>query len=82
MSGALDAQALGDAWIRVTNDVATRVNGFYKPGDNGMEKDKMRDDVALLNALSQAMIAMSQERAHAMRSQKRSRPSGLLIPGG
>jgi hypothetical protein len=78
----LDAQALADAWIIVTNDVASRVGGFYKPGDNGMEKDKMRDDVALLNALSQAMIAMSQERAHAMRSQQRQSRSGLLLPGG
>jgi hypothetical protein len=67
----LDAQGLASAWTKVTNRVAEAVNSDDKLGGIA--------DAELLGALSQAMIAMSQERAHAVRS-ARTGGAGLLLP--
>ncbi len=76
----LDGQSLIKAWVLQTNFVAQAVCKIHA-AHNKHEEDVTQDDVALLNALSTALLALGSEQRRARQTARQTGAGGLLLPG-
>lgn len=77
----LDGQSLLKAWVLQTNYVAQAVCKVHTTDGDTHDQDVTQDDVALLNALSTALLALGSEQRRAKQVARQPGAGGLLLPG-